>query len=407
MPPPAAGPGPPRAGPLVSRAGTARWQGLGEALALALAPLVALGFSRFAYALLLPPMQQEFAWSFARAGALNTSNALGYLAGALLAARLGQRWGLVRSFSAAMVLSALALMATALPTSLLGLMLVRGLGGLATAVAFVLGTSLAIKAMPQQPATALSIYFAGSGLGIVLAGTTLPWMHAAGGQPAWRLAWLFLGVLALLATPFTHRAAQTCAQRMGPAPPRTPGPSVVGPLWPSLLANVLYGAGYVGYMTFMIALLQGQSTGVGLSVLFFAVLGGASVAASAPWGTVLTRLRTGHGFALVSLLVALGSVPPLLWDGPWAALLSALVFGACFMAGPAAISLVAQRVLPLPSLTWGLALLTAAFSLGQSIGPVLAGWISDTTGTLQSGLWLGPALLVAGALASLLHRRQA
>jgi len=53
--------------------------GLAPALGLALAPLVALGFSRFAYALLLPAMQQEFGWSFAQAGSLNTANAAGYL----------------------------------------------------------------------------------------------------------------------------------------------------------------------------------------------------------------------------------------------------------------------------------------------------------------------------------------
>ena len=390
----------------VSRLHSSRWLGLSDALALALAPLVALGFTRFAYALLLPPMQHEFAWSFARAGALNTSNALGYLIGALMAAWLGRRYGLLRSFTAAMVLSAFALMLTALPSSLAGLVVVRGWGGFTTAVAFVLGTSLATKAMPQQPATALSVYFAGSGLGIVLAGTTLPWMHTATGEPAWRLAWIFLGTLALLATRFTHRAARTCVQRMGPVPPQGPEPSVISPLWPSLLANVLYGAGYVGYMTFMIALLQGQGAQASLPLLFFAVLGGASMAASAPWGALLTRLRTGDGFALVSLLVALGSVPALLWEGPRAALASALLFGACFMAGPAAISLVAQRTLSASRLTWGLALLTAAFSLGQSIGPVLAGWISDNTGSLQSGLWLGPVLLVLAAGTSLLHRRQ-
>ena len=170
---------------------------------------------------------------------------------------------------------------------------------------------------------------------------------------------------------------------------------------------MFYGAGYVGYMTFMIALLQGQGGGASLPILFFAVLGGASVVASAPWGALLARLRTGDGFALVSVLVALGSIPPLRWEGYGAAMVSAVVFGACFMAGPAAISLVAQRMLTVSSLTWGLALLTADFSLGQSIGPVLAGWISDTTGTLQSGLWLGPVLRVVGALVSLLHRRPA
>ena len=70
------------------------------------------------------------------------------------------------------------------------------------------------------------------------------------------------------------------------------------------------------------------------------------------------------------------------------------------MAGPAAVSVLAQRVLPASSLTWGLALLTATFSLGQSIGPLLGGWISDMTGSLSAGLWLGPVLLLLGAATS-------
>ena len=70
------------------------------------------------------------------------------------------------------------------------------------------------------------------------------------------------------------------------------------------------------------------------------------------------------------------------------------------MAGPAAVSVVAQRVLPHSSLTSGLSLLTASLSLGQSIGPLAGGWISDATGSLSAGLWLGPALLL-GAAASL------
>ena len=53
-----------------------------------------------------------------------------------------------------------------------------------------------------------------------------------------------------------------------------------------------------------------------------------------------------------------------------------------------------------------LALLTASFSLGQSIGPLLGGWISDLTGSLSAGLWLGPALLLVGAVSSLWQRSQ-
>lgn len=66
----------------------ARWstgRQLLVALGLALGPAVALGFARFAYALLLPPMRSALGWSFATAGVMNTANAAGYLIGAVTA----------------------------------------------------------------------------------------------------------------------------------------------------------------------------------------------------------------------------------------------------------------------------------------------------------------------------------
>ena len=388
--------------PLPSSAPASRWQGLGIALGLALAPLVALGFTRFAYALLLPPMRLEFGWSFVEAGALNTSNAVGYLIGALLASWLARRLGLIKVFTACMLGSALALMATAWPSDFSLFLAVRAAGGLTTSIVFVLGTTLAARAMPGRVATALSIYFGGSGLGVVLAGTLIPLAQASGQALDWRLAWLVMGGVSLLASALAWYAAHrvmrgAVAGSLQPARPVWPA------LWPSLLANVLYGAGYVGYMTFMIALLGQLGFGAGMMMVFFALIGGASVLASPLWGRLLTQFKVGHGFALVSLLVAIGTVPALLWPQAWAVITSALVFGASFMAGPAAVSVVAQRVLPMASLTWGLALLTACFSLGQSIGPLLGGWISDATGSLSAGLWLGPVLLLLGAGCSLLQ----
>ena len=54
------------------------------ALALSVGAAVSLGITRFAYGLLLPPMRADLGWSYALAGAMNTSNAAGYLLGALL-----------------------------------------------------------------------------------------------------------------------------------------------------------------------------------------------------------------------------------------------------------------------------------------------------------------------------------
>ena len=82
--------------------------------ALSLGPAVSNSFARFAYALLLPAMRAELELSYSQAGALNTANALGYLAGALIAARYASRVGNRRMFRAGMIVTVTALMGSGL-----------------------------------------------------------------------------------------------------------------------------------------------------------------------------------------------------------------------------------------------------------------------------------------------------
>ena len=63
-------------------------------LILSLTPTVGLGIGRFAYSLVLPDMRDALGWSYSAAGFMNTINAAGYLAGALMASRLIRRYGL-------------------------------------------------------------------------------------------------------------------------------------------------------------------------------------------------------------------------------------------------------------------------------------------------------------------------
>ena len=49
------------------------------------------GFARFAYGLILPAMQDDLAWNYSQAGWINTANALGYIAGALLTFLLSRK----------------------------------------------------------------------------------------------------------------------------------------------------------------------------------------------------------------------------------------------------------------------------------------------------------------------------
>lgn len=64
----------------------------------------------------------------------------------------------------------------------------------------------------------------------------------------------------------------------------------------------------------------------------------------------------------------------------------------------------AKRLLPSGSWTAGIVALTVAFALGQPVGPVLAGLLSDMTGTVSAGLSLSSALLAASLLMALAQR---
>ena len=109
---------------------------LRTALALGLAAAVSLGLARFSYALLLPPMRAELGWSYFTAGAMNTVNAAGYLAGALLAPTVLARWDARRVMLAGGTAAGLLLAAHGLAHSDAALFVLRALTGLASAAGF-------------------------------------------------------------------------------------------------------------------------------------------------------------------------------------------------------------------------------------------------------------------------------
>ena len=379
------------------------------ALGLATGPVVALGFTRFAYALLLPAMKSDLHWSFAGAGGMNSANAAGYIIGAATAAYWARRYGGTRMFTASLAASAALLLLTGVSGHYSVLATFRFLGGFSTAVTFVLGSALAARihagTQHHRSTYLVAIYMAGVGVGVILSGLIVPGVTSAFDQTAgWRVGWILLGALATaLLVPATWAARQ-----VPPSP--TAGTTHNEPigltrLTPTFAWYLLYGAGYVSYMTFVVALLHARGVGTLGEAAFFIALGTASVIATLTlWGRVLSRLRGGHAPALISAVVLLGVLPVLISQNTAAAFVSAVVFGAGFMAGPTAATVLARRMLPAHGWTTGIALLTVAFSFGQGIGPLVAGILSDSAGGITRGLWLSVILLALAAAAAVAQR---
>jgi len=115
------------------------------AAALALGAAISLGLARFSYALLLPPMRADLGWSYFTAGAMNTVNAAGYLAGALAAPAALRRFGARGVFLGGAVLTALALFAHGLVLADGSLYVLRFVTGVGSAGTFVAGGLLAAR----------------------------------------------------------------------------------------------------------------------------------------------------------------------------------------------------------------------------------------------------------------------
>jgi MFS family permease len=85
--------------------------------------------------------------------------------------------------------------------------------------------------------------------------------------------------------------------------------------------------------------------------------------------------------------------------------ISAVLFGGTFLTLVTAVTSAPRRTLSPAHWTVAIAALTAAFAVGQCIGPLLAGVLADASGGVRVGLTIGAVLLALGGLTALLHDR--
>ena len=382
------------------------------AVALSLGAAVSLGVTRFAYGLLLPPMRADLQWSYTLAGAMNTANALGYLLGALATPWLMRRVGPSQLLGVGAVLASVFMGLTGFFTDAAPLLVQRVLAGMASAILFIAGGLLAARLGALQPSRSgflLGLYYGGgTGLGIVLSALLVPaLLEAAALRPhGWAWAWWVLALACLAATGVLIRAGRVLSRLEAP----TAAGDAAGTRFdwrdfvPGLAGYTMFGVGYIGYITFVIALLREQGVSGGRITVFYALLGVAVVASSRIWAGLLDRYRGGQPLALLNGLLGLATVIPALSTAwPWV-LVSGLMFGGVFLSVVASTTALVRHNLPPSQWAAGISAFTIVFAVGQIVGPTLVGWIGDGPGGLARGLVVSAAALWLGSLFALRQR---
>lgn len=363
------------------------------AAALALGAAISLGLARFSYALLLPPMRAELGWSYFTAGAMNTVNAAGYLVGALLLPRALARVDARTLLLAGGYGTAFVLAAHGLARSDAWLYALRGLAGVASAATFATGGLLAARlgqTPGARPALVLGLYYGGTGLGIIASALLVPPL-------SWPQAWWALAATALVANAVMARGTRTLA-----APPAGTaargGGFRAGDFAFGLAGYLMFGLGYIGYMTFIVTLLREQGVSGAVVVAFYMLLGAGVIASSWLWAPLLQRYRGGQALAVLNALLAVATLLPVLSAHPAAVFASGALFGAVFLSVVASTTVLVRHNLPPPAWPAGIAAFTIVFAGGQIVGPSLVGWVADGPGGLLRGLAISAGVLALGAL---------
>jgi len=171
-----------------------------------------------------------------------------------------------------------------------------------------------------------------------------------------------------------------------------------------LVSYCFFSIGTIAYMTFMIAWLINGGAGAVAQSAFWSLLGLGGVCAPFLWSRAMAALRGGGAVALLTAITFIASLAGLFVDVRVVQLLSAFVFGSVLLAVVAATTLFVRRNLPSTAWPSGVGAMTVAFGLGQTIGPVLSGVITDATGDLSLGLQSTVTLLVLAAVLGAFQR---
>ena len=359
--------------------------------------VLTMGVARFAYTPMLAYMQPRTGMGDALAGWLAGWNYLGYLSGVLLVTRLKDLMLKDRLYRIGLVLAVVttAMMAWGESPLLWGAS--RYLAGLSTAAGLMLGSWLILNWLIRHGhRSELGIHFSGLGIGIVLGGLLV---ELAAPFADWRGPWWLLTLVGVALLVPAWRWLPRPNQGTPLAAHHTDGSGEPPPWWLWLLqgAYLCAGFGYAINATFTVLITDQQPALTGQGGLMWLLVGVAAAPAPVLWDRVARRLGYPRTLQLAYLLQILGIVLPVLSGSLVAAVASSLLFGLTFIGIVSLVlTMVGVRYPAHPAQI--MAKLTLGYGVAQIVAPVVAGELSELTGTFDGSLLMVAAIMVLGLL---------
>ncbi|WP_259395347.1 YbfB/YjiJ family MFS transporter [Shewanella sp. SR43-8] len=358
--------------------------------------IVTVGVARFSYSLLLPIMQDGAGLTELGGGWLASTNFMGYMSGVLLAASLhnmNYKYNLHRLY---LILSVLTSAAMVMTTDMVTWSVLRFIAGVCASGGFIIASGLILKWLVKHHHRAeLGIHFSGAGLSIIITSLLVEFMLTISAD--WQQQWLALAVMAaVFAIPaWLWMPHPFIDGQVGGTAKDTP-PSKVFKLL-MMLAYFCAGYGYAVSSTFIVDIVERVEGLQGQGGLAFLLVGLAATPAALIWDRIARK--TGYIKALIVayILQAIGIILPAINDSLPVVILSALMFGGTFIACVSMVLTMAGKFYPSnPAKFMGT--MTLAYGAAQILAPVCTGYLTETFGSYDIGLYVSAAIVMIGTL---------
>ncbi len=396
------------------------------ALAAVLSTFIGVGVGRFALGMLLPAMGDALNLDYVQMGWISTANFVGYLLGALWVRLLLPRFGERRLIAMALMAVIATMAGVALSSGFWPLVVLYTGTGLGSGIAFVCTVTL----LPHWFASkyrgrAAGTLATGTGLAMMLAGWSIPLINESMGAIGWRLGWGGLAAVCLPLALFCLIAVRNRPGDMGLLPIGTDGEASTRDQSSNTAIQAvsrvnlrflimrlgavyaLFGGTYVIYATFVVTTLVREHgmaetqaglfwIGLGFFTLFCGpVLGGLSDRLGRRVGIVVSFMLQGTAYTLIAYSSGI-------WGGDMgyeaAIYVSIFLFGLSVFGLPVIMTAAVADYLTPERTVAAISTLTVIFGTGQMLGPILAGFMAEYSGSFTAA-YLAATALVALAIA--------
>lgn len=389
-----------------------------------LVTILAHGFGRMSYSVILPSMKEGLALNYTQLGSIATGNFIGYLSLAIIGGFLAARFGVRRVVFVSLIIIGISLFLTGFSQSFLFAFFMRLISGLGNG-----GSYVPIMALPaawfvmRKRGLATGIVSGGIGMGLFISGIILPPIISAFDKEGWRYAWFVLGiavfVLAFVCLVFLRNTPQEKGLSMyGGQEEQKGGPKVtlfsafrdvvIEPeIWKLGCVYFMYGFSYIIYLTFFMAYLTKE---IGIPSIaagrIFAFLGIISIFCGVIYGWISDVLGRKYGSMIAYINLAISYIIFFVWKDAAGFYVSAFVFGIAAFSIPTIMAAASGDAVGGRLAPAGLGFITLFFGIGQALGPFIGGWLKDATGTFTHAFALSAAVSLLGAAGSLILRKK-